>query len=122
MKKVMLWNEGNGAEWSDAETREETRVRENKNERACFSIVYLNWGHKGIREWIGFDEYEPRRAFYDEPVKCSPPTSLFSEHEERAGRGAVSPQRRPIEVFPYWIVPGRPRYWEMGGSQFTMTP
>ena len=26
-----------------------------------------------------------------------------------------------IDVFPFWIPPGRPRYWEMGGSQFTKT-
>ena len=26
-----------------------------------------------------------------------------------------------IEEIQFWIVPGRPRYWEMGGSQFTKT-
>ena len=26
-----------------------------------------------------------------------------------------------IEEIQFWIVPGWPRYWEMGGSQFTMT-
>ena len=29
---------------------------------------------------------------------------------------------RSAEVFPYWIPPSRSITWEMGGSQFTMTP
>ena len=42
---------------------------------------------------------------------------IVNLHE--VGKAVASAEN--IEVFPFWIVPGRCITWEMGGSQFTMT-